>query len=47
MNHASYILTAYLVAGVTVGGTILRIVTRHRALRRALTKYGPREAHEA
>jgi heme exporter protein CcmD len=47
MTHAPYIVAAYAVAGATIAATVARIVLRHRALRRSLAKFGPREARDA
>ena len=41
MDHAGFILTAFGVTAVIVGGMIVAIMRDHRALKRALARIAP------
>lgn len=43
-DHGAFIVAAYAVSLAVVGLTVARIVLRHRALRRALARFGEAEA---
>jgi heme exporter protein CcmD len=45
--HGAYILAAYAVTAVVVGGLTLTILLQHRALRRALDALPRRDAADA
>ena len=41
-SHAPFIVAAYVIAGVVVGGMVGSIALDYRALRRSLARFGPR-----